>query len=149
MKAGITVVAKSDSASTSPCRSHDTPLNIRELHLSISGATIRKVSVFATKVTMSLTAVPLPTFPAINGQNTDVLPVMSECTVAQAATLLDMSEHRLNNLLDAGRIAFRQENGERLVERNSLLDYEQRRIHRSAALDEMVRVNQEMGLYDD
>ena len=76
-------------------------------------------------------------------------PAVSECTVAQAATLLDMSEQRLNRLLDAGRIAFRQKNNERLVERSSLLDYEQRRADRSAALAEMVRMNQEMGLYDD
>ena len=88
-------------------------------------------------------------FSAIDTQNIGVFPPMSECTIAQAATFLDMPERRLNSLLDAGRIASRQENGERLVERNSLMDYEQRRTTRRAALDEMVRMNQEMGLYDD
>jgi len=97
---------------------------------------------------MSVTAFSQPIF-AIDGRDVAVFPTVSECTVAQAAALLDMSEQRLHRLLDAGRIEFRQEDGERLVERNSLLDYEQRRAARSAALDEMVRLDQEMGLYDD
>jgi hypothetical protein len=74
--------------------------------------------------------------------------VASECTVAEAAQILDVSEACLNEMLDIGRIEFRQANDERLVQWNSLLDYEQRRTRRRAALDEMVRMNQEMGLYD-
>ena len=75
--------------------------------------------------------------------------VQTEYTVSQAASFLRTSERHLNDLLESGRIAFRQENGKRLVQRNSMLDYEQWRERGHAWLDEMVRMNQEMGLYDD
>jgi phage antirepressor YoqD-like protein len=73
----------------------------------------------------------------------------SELTVAQAAKCLHISEHHLNNLLNAGYIAFRQENGERLVQQDSMLDFEQERERKHAAVNRMIRLNQEMGLYDD
>jgi hypothetical protein len=52
-------------------------------------------------------------------------------------------------LLDAGYFVYRQENGERLVQMDSLLEFEQEQERGHAALDEMVRLDQEMGLYDD
>jgi len=73
----------------------------------------------------------------------------TELTVVQAAEFLCMSERHLNDLLDAGRIAFRQESGQRLIQKNRLLDYERELERRHAAFDEFVRMNQEMGLYDD
>ena len=88
-------------------------------------------------------------FSTIDAQNIGVFPPMSECTIAQAATFLDVSEGFVNELLNAKRVMFRQENGERLIEWNSLSDYGQTRKRRRAALAEMVRMNQEMGLYDD
>jgi hypothetical protein len=78
-----------------------------------------------------------------------MFPVESECTVAQAAKFLDISECHLNDLLDNNFIASRQENGERLVQWNSILDFEQQVASRLAGLDEMARLDQEMGLYDD
>ena len=97
---------------------------------------------------MSLTA-PLSSVLATGAMDIGMVPTMSEYTVAQAAKCLRMSEHHLNNLLNAGYIAFRQENGERLVQLDSMLEYEQWIERRHEAFNEFIRMNQEMGLYDD
>ena len=83
------------------------------------------------------------------GQDIDLFPALSEWTVSQAAKYLRMSERHLNDLLDAKRIAFRLEGGERLIQRTSLLEFELERERKHAAVDEIVRMSQEMGLYDD
>jgi hypothetical protein len=98
---------------------------------------------------MSLTAAPLQTFPITDSRDIDTSPAVSECTVAQVAQFLDVSEGYVTEMLNAGRVKFRQENGERLIEWNSLQDYWKEWKRRHTALDEMVRLNQEMGLYDD
>ena len=98
---------------------------------------------------MSLAITPSSPFLTTGEQDVGLFPTASEYTVAQAAKFLRTSEHHLNDLLDAGRIVFRQEGGERMVQWNSLLEFEQWRERGHAALDEMVRMNQEMGLYDD
>jgi hypothetical protein len=69
-------------------------------------------------------------------------------TVAQTATLLDGSEGLVNELLDAGLITFRLKNNERLIQRNSVLDYMKEEERGNSLLNEMVRLDQEMGLYD-
>ena len=101
------------------------------------------------KQKMTLTVTPSSIFPATDGHSIGMSPAVSECTVAQAAEFLDMSERHLNDLLDNDLIASRQENGERLVQWNSMLDFEQRMARRRAWLDEEAQWNQEMGLYDD
>ena len=78
-----------------------------------------------------------------------MFPTVSECTVAQAAQFLGGTEGLVNELLDAGLIASRLEDGEHLIQWDSLANYRQERKRRHAALDEMVSMNQEMGLYDD
>ena len=97
---------------------------------------------------MSLTA-PLSSVLSTGALDIGIVSTMSECTVAQAAEFLNMSERHLNNLLNAGYIAFRQENGERLVLLDSMLEYEQEIERRHESLNRMIRWNQEMGLYDD
>ena len=97
---------------------------------------------------MSLTA-PLHSVLATDTLDVGVFPMSSELTVAQAAKCLRISEHHLNNLLNAGYITFRQENGERLVQQDSMLDFEQERERKHVAVNRMIRMNQEMGLYDD
>ena len=96
---------------------------------------------------MSLTALSHPVLP--DGQDVALFPVSSELTVAQAAEFLCTTERHLNDLLSAGRIAFRLENGKRLVQGGSLLEFEQWRERGHATVDQMMRWNQEMGLYDD
>ena len=98
---------------------------------------------------MSLTAASPHVFSPIDRRETDSFPMVSELTVAQAARFLDVSEGYVNEMLNAGRVLFRQKNGERLIEWNSLQDYRTEWQRRHAALDEMVQLDQEMGLYDD
>ena len=98
---------------------------------------------------MSLTITPSSSFLTIGGQGIDLSSMAAECTVSEAAGFLNMTEHHLSNLLAAGHIVSRLENGNRLIQWDSLLDFEQKRTLRREALAEMVRENQEMGLYDD
>ena len=84
-----------------------------------------------------------------SGLDIGLFPMPSDLTVMQAATLLGVSEGFVDELLDDRIVSFRLENGKRLVYRNSLLDFKQRWERKNAALDEMVRIDQEMGLYND
>jgi hypothetical protein len=101
-----------------------------------------------TITSMTLT-LPSHSFLTEAGQSVDMFPVSSDLTVAQAAALLDMSEACVNELLDNDILKFRQESGERLLLRTPLLAYKERCEFRSVGLAEMVRWDQEMGLYDD
>ena len=98
---------------------------------------------------MSLAITPSSPFLATDEQSVGLFPPPSELTVAQAAKLIDAKEGYINELLQTGRVVFRQENGIRLIRQDSLLEYEQDRDRRHAKLNEMVRWDQEMGLYDD
>ena len=97
---------------------------------------------------MSLTTTSLSTFLATDG-SAGIVYAPTECTVAQAAEFLDVSEDCVDGLLDLGVLEYRQDGGHRLINRDELFGYAQRWARRRAALDEMVRMNQEMGLYDD
>jgi len=85
---------------------------------------------------MFLTISPHSVLPG-ESQDVDLFPVSSKLTAAQAAKVLRMSEHHLNNLLTAGYIAFRQENSERVVLRESMLNLEEERERKHAALNRM------------
>jgi len=97
---------------------------------------------------MTLTALPSHPFLATSKPDIDLFPVSSECTVAQAAKILDMSEGCVNELLDDSVIAYRQIGDERLVQRDSLQEFESRYRRRLKALAEITREWQEMGLYE-
>ena len=84
-----------------------------------------------------------------DGEDVCFAPVRSELTVQQARKFLRMSERRLNDLMNNDRIAYRQVGGERMILRDSLLEFEQERERRHALLDEIAQMSQEMGLYDD
>jgi hypothetical protein len=88
-------------------------------------------------------------FLADTGQGIDLFPAPSELTVAQAAKILDMSEACVNDLLNIGVLKFRQESDVRLVMRDRLMEYERSWKRGNVACDELVRMDQEMGLYDD
>jgi hypothetical protein len=98
---------------------------------------------------MTATIAPSYPFLATDGQDFAPLPAASECTVAQAAQLLDGTELYVNELLEDERIAFRVENGECLIQWESLLKFEQEQRRGRKILDEMIQLDQEMGLYDD
>jgi len=76
-------------------------------------------------------------------------PAVSELTVAQAARFLDVSEGYVHEMLNAGRVVFRLEDGERLIEWDSLRDYGQERKRRNEAAESLFRFFEEMGLSND
>jgi len=98
---------------------------------------------------MTLTIAPPQTFSKTGKRNVGVFPTVSALTVAQAAELIGEKEGLINDLLKLGLVKFRLENGERLVQQDSLLEYESRYQERLEGLAEIAREWQEMGLYDD
>jgi len=99
---------------------------------------------------MTLTVAPPQTFLKTGKRSVSVSPLVSECTVAQAAEILDVPEACVHSWLNIGQIAFRlDDDGERRVQRDSLLDFEEQWKRGLAGLAEIVRLDQEMGLYDD
>jgi len=97
---------------------------------------------------MTATIVPSPHFLATDGQDFDLFPAVSECTVVQAARFLGISEDCLHEYLDDNLIEFRLGDGECLIQWNSLQEFAQEQEHGRAVIAEMVRWDQEMGLYD-
>jgi len=73
----------------------------------------------------------------------------TELTIAQAAQILDMPEGGILELFKLGALECRQEGTRRFIDHDELLAYKQECDRIEAWLDEMVRENQEMGLYDD
>jgi hypothetical protein len=98
-----------------------------------------------------MTTIAIPTSPAFrttSERSIDSFSMPTEWTVAQAAKLLDMSEGCVNGLLNDGIIEFRLENGERRIQRDSLLEFETEYREQGEALSEIAQWSQEMGLYD-
>jgi len=107
---------------------------------------------FSRKATdMTLTATSPHSFLTTSGQDIDLFPVSmpSELTVAQAASLLKMSEACVHELLAIDVLEYRQDGERRLINRDKLLEYKEESELGRAWLAEMARENQEMGLYDD
>ena len=83
-----------------------------------------------------------------HGQDIDLFPMPSELTIVQAAKMLDSREGLIHELIKDGEFDSRIVNGELMVVRDSFLNYKYERDRKNASLAEMVRENQEMGLYD-
>jgi hypothetical protein len=108
----------------------------------------KSVRTYISHTDMTATIAPPFPFLATDGQDVDLLPIAVECTVAQAAQFLDRSEGSVHEYLDDNLISFRLENGERLIQWNSLQEFAQELQHGRDFIAEMVRLDQEMGLYD-
>lgn len=98
---------------------------------------------------MTLTLAPSHTFPITDGRNIDMSLASSGLTVAQAAKIIDEPEGYIEELLKAKLVAYREENGERLIERDSFIEFEAKDREMGEALAEITRWSQEMGLYND
>ena len=96
---------------------------------------------------MSLTS-PHP-FILFSEQDFVPFPTVSELTVAQAATFLDGREGLIHELIEDGLIECRVENGERLVQWDSLLAYQQEEERQIAAADRLFRMFCEAGMSDE
>ena len=82
-------------------------------------------------------------------QDIDVFPSVSELTVAQAAKFLDGTEDLIDELLNAGLITSRMQNGVRLIQWDSLEEFAQEEERKDAALAELFHMFREAGMSDD
>lgn len=83
------------------------------------------------------------------GKEVLVFPIPSELTLKDAADFLAMPVACLEELLGNGVLEYRTDGKQRFVLRDSLLAYDRRLKKGQAAMDEIVRLSEEMGLYDD
>ena len=84
-----------------------------------------------------------------DGQPTEVVPGLPELTVRQAAKFLGFTEGHINELLQDNQLEHRQDGSQVLISRDSLFQFEQEYKVSRAAMAEVVRLSEEMGLYDD
>src|SRR5690606_16543985 len=84
------------------------------------------------------------------GDSITVVPVGRELTTQQAADILNVSRQYLVRLLDDGRIPFTKTGKHRRVRVEDVLAFKERRDReRKASLDELTRISEELGGYDD
>ena len=98
---------------------------------------------------MTFTVTPSHSFLTTDEQSIDLFPVASEWTVAQAAQFLDMPEDCIDELLEIGVLECRQDGKQRLIQRDRLLEYDRNCKRRHEGILEIIRLSEEMGLYDD
>src|SRR5258708_5265274 len=78
-----------------------------------------------------------------------IVPLNRELTTQEAAELLNVSRPYLIRLLDQGAIPYTRTGTHRRIRFDDLMRYKaERDAAREQALDELTRINQEMGLYD-
>lgn len=84
------------------------------------------------------------------GHGVEIAPVQAELTVRQAAGLLGVEVASLVGAVDAGAIPCRRVGTSRRILTRDLIDYQtEQRQRRKEALDEMTRLSQEAGSYDE
>ncbi len=84
------------------------------------------------------------------GDSITVVPVGKEMTTQQAADLLNVSRQYLVRLLDDGRIPYTKTGKHRRLRVEDVLTFkEQRDRDRKAGLDELVRMSEEFGGYEE
>lgn len=82
-----------------------------------------------------------------NGNTVSIVPHESELTTQQAADFLNVSRPHVIKLLQSGAIPFRMVGTHRKVKARDVVNYRDKdALHRSAMLDRMAELDQEIGL---
>ena len=97
-------------------------------------------------IAMSLAAPVSHSFLTTDEQNVDLFPLPTELTVAQAAIMLGVSDGYVVELLADDMIEHRQEGARRLINRDELFAYKQKRERRRAECEELMSMFREMGI---
>jgi excisionase family DNA binding protein len=83
------------------------------------------------------------------GHSVSIVPAEAELTPNDAAEYLNVSRTFVLKLMDTGKIPFRRVGSHRRLRFGDLREYEKsQRSRADAAMDEMARINQELGLYE-
>ena len=110
------------------------------LEISTSGATHRVQGEAAEAVLDAIAS----------GRHVDVTALPEHLTTGQAAGLLGVRRPTVVALVDSGKLPASKVNTHRRIETTDLLAFRERRRQASAvAMDELVRVSEELGLYDE
>ncbi len=86
---------------------------------------------------------------AATGKRLRLVEEDEEISPEKAAEFLQVSRPYLVKLLDGGEIPFHYVGTHRRITMSDLIEYERRKIRSKEALQRMVEVSEEMGLYDD
>jgi len=85
-----------------------------------------------------------------SGNAVEVVPIHAELTTQEAANLLNVSRPYLIKLLEEGKLPFHYVGSHRRLFFEDVMAYKDESFRRSQeAMAEIVRLSQEMGLYDD
>lgn len=84
-----------------------------------------------------------------DGHSITMIPHHTELTTMEAADILNVSRPYLIKLLESGKIRFRKVGTHRRITMEDLMAYKEKSARQSrAAMDELVALSEELGLYD-
>ena len=84
------------------------------------------------------------------GHSMTLIPYHAELTTMEAADILNVSRPYLIKLLEQGEIIYRKVGRHRRIRMEDLMNYMEEADRKSrAAMDELVALSQELGLYDE
>jgi len=85
-----------------------------------------------------------------SGNAVEVVPIHSKLTTQEAANLLNVSRPYLIKLLEEGKLPFHYVGSHRRIRFDDLIAFREEQDRKSEeAMTELVRLSEEMGLYDD
>ena len=84
------------------------------------------------------------------GKDVELEPSSSEMTPTEAATYLNVSRPTVVKLMDEGKLSYRMVGTHRRLPTTEVVAHKRvTRARQRQAMDDVVRISEEMGLYDD